>query len=116
METAAKKTWKPIVAGILGIVAGGLSLTVLLLVFIGLTIFMPFTAGVFPFNISLLLLLIIAIPGIAIEALAVVGGVLAIQRRKWGWTLAGSIAATIISIPLGIAAIIFTVLSKNEFE
>ncbi len=38
METAAKKTWKPIVAGILGIVAGGLSLTVLLLVFIGLTI------------------------------------------------------------------------------
>ena len=75
MGTAAKKTWKPTVAGILDIVAGGLSLTVLLLVFIGLTIFMPFTEGVFPFNISLLLLFIIAIPGIPIGALAVIGGV-----------------------------------------
>ena len=116
METAANKTWKPTAAGILDIVAGGLSLTVLLLVFIGLAIFMPFTAGVFPYNISLLLLFIIAIPGIAIEALAVAGGVFAIQRKRWGWTLAGSIAATVISTPLGIAAIILTALSKDEFE
>ena len=116
METTVKRTWKPTVAGILDIVAGGLSLTVLLLIFIGLTIFLPFTAWVFPFNFSSLLLFMIAIPGIVIEALAVAGGVFAIQRRKWGWTLTGSIAATIIATPLGIAAIIFTALSKNEFE
>ena len=116
METTEKKTWGPTVAGILDIVAGGLTLTVLVLVFVGLMIAMLFTVAVFPFNVSLLLLFIIAIPGIAIEALAVAGGVFAIQRRKWGWALAGSIAATIISTPLGIAAIIFTVLSKNEFE
>jgi hypothetical protein len=56
------------------------------------------------------------IPGLAIEALAIVGGIFAIQRRKWRWALTGSIAATIMPTPLGIAAIIFTVLSKNEFK
>ena len=113
MDAAVKKTWLPTVAGILDIVAGGLSLSVLLLFVIGPMIFMPLKAGVFPFNLCLLLMVI---PGIAIEALAIVGGVFAIQRRKWGWALAGSIAAAIIPAPLGITAIVFIVLSKNEFK
>jgi len=113
MESAVKKTWMPTVAGILDIVAGGLSLSVLLLFAIGPMIFMPLKAGMFPSNLSLLLMVI---PGIAIEALAIVGGVFAIQRRKWGWALAGSIAAAIIPAPLGITAIVFIVLSKNEFK
>ena len=113
METAVKKTCMPTVAGILDIVVGGLSLSVLLLFVIGPMILMPLKEGIFPFNLSLLPMVI---PGLAIEALAIVGGVFALQRRKWGWTLAGSIAAAIMPLPLGIAAIVLTVLSKNEFK
>jgi hypothetical protein len=113
METPAKKTWMPTVAGILDIIVGSLSLFVLFLFAIGPMITMPLNAGTFSLNWSLFLMVI---PGLAIEALAIVGGIFAIQRRRWRWALAGSIAATIMPTPLGIAAIIFTVLSKNEFK
>jgi len=46
-----------------------------------------------------------------------VGGVYALQRKKWGLALVGSIAAF---FPpkwiLGIAAIVLTVLAREEFE
>jgi len=113
METAVQKTWKPTTAGILNIVAGSLSLGVLFLFAIGPMIIMPVKAGTFSLEFSLLLMVI---PGLAIEALAIVGGIFAIQRRRWRWALAGSIAAAIMPLPLGIASIIFTVLSKNEFK
>jgi len=113
METAAKKTWMPTVAGILDIVAGGLSLSVLFVFAIGPMIIMPLNAGTFSLNWSLFLMII---PGLAIEALAIVGGIFAIQRRKWRWALAGSIVAAMIPPPLGIAAIVCIVLSKNEFR
>jgi len=103
----------PTVAGILDIVAGGLSLSVLFLFAVGPMIIMPLNEGTFSLNWSLFLMVI---PGLAIEALAIVGGVFAIQRRKWRWALAGSIAAFFPSWPLGIAAIVLTILSKNEFE
>jgi len=108
-----KKTWMPTVAGILDIVAGGLSLSVLFLFAVGPMIIMPLNEGTFSLNWSLFLMVI---PGLAIEALAIVGGVFVIQRRKWRWALAGSIAAFFPSWPLGIAAIVLTILSKNEFE
>ena len=113
METPAKKTWMPTVAGILDIVVGSLSLFVLLLFAIGPMIITPLNAGIFSLNWSLFFMVI---PGLAIEALAIVGGVFAIQRRKWKWALAGSIAAAMIPPPLGIAAIVCIVLSKNEFK
>ena len=95
------------------IVAGGLSLIVLFLFAIGPMIIMPLNAGTFSLNWSLFLMVI---PGLAIEALAVVGGVFAIRRRKYKWALAGSIAAAMIPPPLGIAAIVCIVLSKNKFK
>ena len=113
MDGAVKKTWRPTVAGILNITLGGLSLFILFLFAIGPMIIMPLSEGTFSLDFNLLLMVI---PGLAIEALAIVGGIFAIQRRKWRWALAGSIAATIMPTPLGIAAIIFTVLSKKEFK
>ena len=113
MDGAVKKTWRPTVAGILNITLGGLSLFVLFLFAIGPMIIMPLNAGTFSLDLSLLLMVI---PGLAIEALAIVGGIFAIQRKRWRWALAGSIAAAIMPLPLGIASIIFTVLSKNEFK
>ncbi|MFC1938972.1 hypothetical protein ACFLWM_02330 [Chloroflexota bacterium] len=57
----------------------------------------------------------ISIPAIVIALLAIVGGILAIKRKRWVWSLIGSIAAVLSLIILGIPAIILIALSRNEF-
>lgn len=113
MDSTVKKTCMPLVAGILDILSAIFILSILFLFAIGGMIIEPVKAGTFQFDWSLLLLVI---PAITIAILAIVGGVFAIQRRRWGWSLAGSIAATLLPIPFGIAAIILLVLSKNDFR
>jgi hypothetical protein len=113
MDGAVKNTWKPTVAGILDIVVGSLILSMLFLFGIGAMIIEPVKAGTFDFNLSLLFLVM---PGITIGTLVIVAGKFAIQRRRWRWALAGSIAAAMVPIPLGIAAIVLLVLSQNEFK
>jgi len=52
-----------------------------------------------------------------IEAIfPILGGVYALQRRKWGWALAGSIIAIIGVFPLGVLSTIFVLMAKDEFE
>jgi hypothetical protein len=51
-----------------------------------------------------------------IGALAVVGGISALKKKRWGLALAGSIAGTITFFPCGIPAIIFVKLAKPEFS
>jgi hypothetical protein len=113
MDGAAKKTWMPTVGGIFDIVIGSLILSVLFLFVIGSLIIRLAESGIFDFNLSLLFMVM---PAIIIGTLAIVGGVFAIQRRKWGWALAGSIAAALVPILLGIVSIILLVLSRNEFK
>jgi len=55
------------------------------------------------------------IPATVIALLAIVGGILAILRKRWRWSLAGSIAAVLSLIILGIPALILVALSKDEF-
>ncbi|OGN95187.1 MAG: hypothetical protein A2Z75_02255 [Chloroflexi bacterium RBG_13_50_10] len=107
------KTWMPMVAGILDIIAGSFGLICSLL-FISIGCVIRFVPNIPPylFPIFTALALPFAIAGI----LAIVGGIYALQRKIWGLALAGSIAAFIPSWILGIAAIVFTALSKNEFE
>ena len=61
--------------------------------------------------------IILGVPilSIIIGILALIGGVLAIQRKKWKWALVGSIAGSLSVLPLGIPAIILIALSKDEF-
>lgn len=47
--------------------------------------------------------------------LGVVGGIFAIQKKRWGWALAGAIAGCINFMPVGIAAVVLTALAKPEF-
>src|SRR4030042_7077510 len=89
MDVAIKKIWMPAVAGIMDIVTGSLILVILLLFVIGSLIIRLAESGIFDFNLSLLFMVM---PAITIGTLAIIGGVFAIQRRKWGWALAGSIA------------------------
>jgi hypothetical protein len=105
--------WMPVVAGICNIVIGSIILIMLFLFGIGAAIIEPVYAGTFEFNLSLLLLVM---PGTAIGALAIIGGVFAIRKERWGWALAGAIGAALVPIPLGIAAIVLLILSKNQFR
>jgi hypothetical protein len=113
MDSTMKRTWMPVAGGILDIVTGSLILIVLFLFVIGSLIISLAESGIFDFNMSLVFMVI---PAVIITALAIVGGVFAIQRRKWGWALAGSIAAALVPIALGIVAIILVVISKKEFK
>jgi len=126
MVTTAQKTWKATTAGILNIISGGLSG----LVAIGLIIAI-FAVG----NLSVMImdylppadaqsimplivpiLVFVLVLSIVSAVFPIVGGVFALQRRKWGWALAGSIIAIFRSSVLGILATIFVAMAKDEFE
>ena len=117
-----EKTYKPTVAGILDIVAGagGIIAGIFLLVGVVAFNFLSIRSGVhvpmgMP-NSIVAVLGILAIPFFCLSVLAVVGGAFALQRKNWGLALAGSIAAIIISFILGVTAIVFTILAKDEFN
>lgn len=48
--------------------------------------------------------------------IAVIGGIKAIKRVSWGWTLAGAVAALLCCFPLGIASLVVTVMAESEFR
>ncbi|UCH51927.1 MAG: hypothetical protein JSV54_04065 [Chloroflexota bacterium] len=115
-----EKTWMPTIAGILDIVAGIVSFIGIIFVVVGVSM-LAYTGGIEPsMGISETLILsiavIFAIFAVIADILAIIGGTFALRRKNWGLALAGSIAAFFASILLGIAAIVFTVMSKNEFE
>ena len=110
-----KKTSMPMITGILAIAAGGFKLLGLLGLIIAsyVVVVSPMPAvGVNP----AVVLLIISIPLAVLGILAVVGGIYALQRKKWGLVLAGAIAAFLPFSFLGIAAVVLTVLSRDEFK
>jgi hypothetical protein len=108
------KTWMPMVAGILNIIAGSFGL-ICSLIFISVGGVMRLVPDIPPYLFPIFTAL--ALPFAIVGILAIVGGIYALQRKIWGLALAGSIAAFFTpSWVLGVAAIVFTALSKNEFE
>ena len=114
-----ERTWKPTVAGILTIIAGflGLLIGIGLAVGLGLAGTMIGMMPGFPGG----LLALIAVPGIILGIVAIVGGIYAMRRRLWGLALAGAICALLFTLPLlgwilAILAIIFVSLGRSEFE
>ena len=123
MEETKPKSSKPVVAGVLNIIAGALNLLgALCLVYViiimdrGASTWSS-SAGLGPMEIEIVrsVLIIVATFSIITGVLPLVGGIFAVQRRKWGLVLAGSIAAVFGSTILGIPALIFTALSREEF-
>jgi hypothetical protein len=120
-----RRTWKPIVAGILNIITGVFGLLGFLSVIIAIVaissggpVFWRFTQEVFPFGINLAqaILVMVAIFLAIVAILPLLGGIYGIQRKKWGLALTGSIAAIFGSFILGILATIFTAIAKDEFD
>ena len=116
-----ERTWAPTVAGILDIVAGIMSLIGgVVLAILGTVahhalqqyvycedVYIPCSPAVLFSGLALML--------IVFGLLSLAGGIFAIQRRNWVWALVGSIAAIFCFFPLGIAAVILTVMAEKEF-
>ena len=66
---------------------------------------------------GLFVLAAIGWPALILGILAIVGGILAVQRKHWGLSLGGAISALLIPPPfiLGILAVVFISLSREEF-
>lgn len=108
------KTAKPVVAGALSIFAGACSLLGVLGIFIAIIVLSFPGSEELPINISLILW-VIAIPLAVVGILAIIGGIFNLQRKSWNWALVGSIASIFPAFYLGIASVVLTALSKNEF-
>lgn len=117
-----EKTWMPKVAGILDIVAGACGIFFMLIWALWFAAFSFLSRSNtaefhgFPMLFITIIFIPMAIFMLAAGILAIVGGTYALKRKMWKLALAGSIAAFFGSSPLGVAAIIFTALSRSEFE
>jgi hypothetical protein len=113
------RVWKSTVAGIIDLIAGikGITGSIFLLALghgLDLGTFDRW-GGPFPGLLRGGFFHALAIPILLFGIVAIIGGIFALQRRSWGWALAGGIAAVFASPFLGVVAIIFTALSQNEF-
>jgi hypothetical protein len=116
-----QKSWMPVTAGVISIVAGSLGVLVCLVVGIimmfGVGSFMGSSWGArMPSMVPAWILLFICIPFLLIAILAIIGGIFSIKARYWGWALAGSIAALFPWWILGVPAIVFVIVGRDEFK
>lgn len=106
-----ERTWKPIAAGILCIIAGVLILVIPSIV-VALNIgelIRPSPEGGYGVIFFILFLAPVSILLVIVGIFAIVGGIYALKRRRWGLALAGSICALIPGIALGgIGALFFS--------
>ncbi len=118
-----KLTWKPIMAGILDIVGGaigmvgGLYFVALASLFNVIREFVRLDPHVIQ-RIEQVIQNIFAVPFVVvfIGIIAIIGGVYALQRRIWGFALAGSICSCVVFPFFGLPSIIITALAKDEFN
>ncbi|MFC1962293.1 hypothetical protein ACFLWN_04565 [Chloroflexota bacterium] len=109
------KTKKPEIGGILTIFSGILGLLGTASYTIGLgEAGSGFGKGDMPLFVPSIIFGL-SLPAVAIALLAIAGGILALLRKRWRWSLAGSIAAALSLILLGIPAIVLIALSQDEF-
>lgn len=110
------RKWMPTVAGILDVIIG--IFTIIAGVAAELYPYWGNMIGGFPVMpmFSYGLLRIIAIVLISVGVLALAAGICSLMREVWEMALAGSIISAFFWWPLGIPAIIFVGLSKQEFD
>ena len=120
-----EKTGKPIAGGVINIVAGSLNILGFIGVIIAMAVYPTYWtvsngywAGseLWVDTFMLTFLWIAAVVSLILGVLPIIGGIYALQRKKWGLALAGSIAAIFGFTPLGIAATVLVAISKDEFE
>jgi len=117
-----KEPWKALAGGVLSIIAGTLGVAAgLLLLVLGGTLSGVLAALGVPDLLYLVPFPVFGgftVPLFILGSVAIVGGAYAVRRRNWPLALAGAICALLlphVSI-LGMLAIVFIVMGKNEFE
>lgn len=128
MEATIKKTWKPTTGGILNIITGSCHLLGALGVIIALLFIVSFSKSIIleemwnqlgqqgmGLGILIAILVCVILFMAIIGTLSLVGGIYALKRKMWGLALTGSIASMFGSTVIGILAIIFIAMSKDEF-
>jgi hypothetical protein len=116
--------WMPTAGGVLSIIAGALGLLgILFWAAFGDVIAHHIVNFYFPnvrpapWGIFFMMYSIISLFSIVFDILAIVGGIFALQRRNWGLSLSGAIAALLGgSWLLGALSTIFISLSRKEFN
>jgi hypothetical protein len=115
MDSNAPKTAMPIVAGILSIVSGAFKLLGLL-VLLAAGFLMPFSTTRMNVANPIVFFAVLGVLMFILGVLAVVGGVYTLQRKNFGLSLAGAIAALLPFNLLGLASVILVALSRKEIE
>jgi len=124
MVTTSPKTWKATTAGILNIISGGLNglgalgliIAIIAVGSINIMRFLPPEDASFIMPLVVPILIVALVVSIVTAVFPIIGGVYALQRRRWGWALAGSIIAIFRTSVLGILSTIFVAMAKDEFE
>lgn len=98
-----EKTWKPTAAGVCCIISGVVD------VIFGL---MNLSMGSFAGGLFMGWFASFGVPFIVLGAIAIIGGIFALKRTRWVLALVGAICAL---FGLGILAIIFLIMGKEEF-
>ena len=119
------KTSKPIIAGILNIIGGivsiaeGIFLVLMIFAVQSDRLLGGFFVQIYPPEIAVLVRYVYMIYSfLTLLALIVqfAGGIYAIKRQKWLLVIISSAVTFMIVFPVGIPAVILAVLSRNEFE
>ena len=53
---------------------------------------------------------------VAVGGLSIVGGIFSLQRKHWGWALAGAIGGCLSFLPVGVTAVVFVAMAHPEFN
>jgi hypothetical protein len=104
-----EKTWKGTWGGILTIIGGCFGIGVGAFVASGAAL-----AGVLA-GAGMGMLSAIGAPLIGMGIVALIGGIVTLRRRAWGFALTGAILALFPIVPLGVLAIIFVFMGRREF-
>ncbi len=116
-----EKTWKPTTAGILGIIGGSVGIGVgawmTLMDGMGMNGWGMCGPGMYGMYGPGMFGWVAAFGGglLALGIIALIGGIITLRRKAWGFALAGAICALFPIVPLGILAIIFVKMGRKEF-
>lgn len=110
--------WMATVGGVLNIISGSLGvICVMGLVFASSLVgHIAMEEGEYPLFAVQTLLGGFAILCVILAFLAILGGIFALRRRRFGWAITGAIAACFCFPPLGVPAVILTVMAEKELR